>query len=148
MLRDWVRLSRAPGIGPRKIRTLLERFGTPEEIFCADEAALSLAGLSPKEIASLQDADPSEADAILERCYEKHISLMTLQAFKMTSSLSGTKSLLTHMLVKFMAPIPVWLNEQTPLPTALSYLLRKSCANVSFSSVILYLRVLLLQQSF
>ena len=79
MLRDWVRLSRAAGIGPKKIRTLLERFGTPEEIYRADEAALSLAGLSPKEIASLQDGDPSEADAILERCYEKHISLMTLQ---------------------------------------------------------------------
>ena len=53
---------------------------------------------------------------------------MTLQALMMISSSAMTKSLFTHMLVKFMAPIPVWLKEQTPLPMALSYLLR----NISF----------------
>ncbi len=79
MLRYWVWLSRAAGIGAAKMRRLLERFGTPREIYYADEAALQLAGLSGKETASLLDKDLSGADAILERCYQRHIETLTLQ---------------------------------------------------------------------
>lgn len=78
MLRYWVWLSQAAGIGPLKIMRLLERFASPEEIYDADADTLSLAGLTQRETESLSDKDLSAADAILQACYEKHIRLLTL----------------------------------------------------------------------
>lgn len=61
-LRDWLRLHLTPGIGPRIMELLLERFGTPREVLNASGAALlDVDGVGPKLSAEITKSRTSPA---------------------------------------------------------------------------------------
>ncbi len=41
----WIWLTQRRGLGPTRQRALLERFGRPDALYAADDAALARAGL-------------------------------------------------------------------------------------------------------
>lgn len=79
-LRHWIWLStRGPSPGMYAAR-LLDHFGTPERAYyAASEEYDALTDLPPKLRQTLADKDLSEADAILARCEQKNISVLTCQ---------------------------------------------------------------------
>ncbi len=61
-LQDWLRLHLTPGIGPRIMELLLERFGTPREVLNASGAALlDVEGVGPKLSAEITKSRTSPA---------------------------------------------------------------------------------------
>ncbi len=55
-LESWLRLARAPGIGPRTLSQMLARFGSPEAILGASAAELrTIPGMGPGRVRTLQD---------------------------------------------------------------------------------------------
>ncbi len=59
-LHDWLRLHLTPGIGPRIMELLLERFGTPREVLSASGSALmEVDGVGPKLSAEITKSKTS-----------------------------------------------------------------------------------------
>ena len=80
MLQYWIWLSTRKYLGCERQLALLERFGSPQEVFLADETALTSAfDLRKRELESLTDKDLTASNAILSRCDEKRISILTWQ---------------------------------------------------------------------
>lgn len=78
-LKYWVWLSARKGVSGQTALALLERFGSPEQIFYADPAALEdFPGLSETGRQSLSDRGLREAEEILARCAGLDIRLVTL----------------------------------------------------------------------
>jgi DNA processing protein len=77
-LRDEVRLACVPGIGARSRRALLDRFGSADAVFAASTADLAaLAGVGPRLARAIRDAAGSaEADAVLELCRDRGVTLL------------------------------------------------------------------------
>ena len=76
----WVAL--AESLGPRSplLRPLLDRFGTPEEIFAADEAALreAVPDIGQGTVAALlKKTCASDADRIVSWCYRSGVRILT-----------------------------------------------------------------------
>ncbi|WP_312280639.1 DNA-processing protein DprA [Oscillibacter sp.] len=79
MLKYWVWLSRLEGVGSQTKLSLLERFPTPEDIYCADRDELLLTeGISRREAEVLGKKDLAEADRILANCERLGLHLLTL----------------------------------------------------------------------
>ncbi len=67
-LADWIALNMIRGIGPRTANQLLERFGSPAQIFSASRLALEKSGLKPETIQELHDSSIlDKANAEIER---------------------------------------------------------------------------------
>lgn len=64
-LRFPLALLRAPGVGPRSFQALVERFGSPGEVFAAPPAALAETGLPKETVAWLQNPSWAGVDADL-----------------------------------------------------------------------------------
>ena len=80
MLKYWLWLTNLRGLRNQTRLALLRHFGTPEDIFYADEGALLLTeGITRDQAALLADHDLSAADRILADCQRLGISLLTLQ---------------------------------------------------------------------
>ncbi|MCC8120429.1 MAG: DNA-processing protein DprA [Oscillospiraceae bacterium] len=63
-----------------QVSRLLERFGTPEQVYCADAAAYErIQTLSPQVRAGLEDKSLKQSMEILERCARLDIGLLTAQ---------------------------------------------------------------------
>ena len=78
-LKHWLWFSSRRGLGNSARLSLLERFGTPEQVYFADKKTLETAeNLSEPGLASLMDKDVSEAREILERCKDRGIRIMTM----------------------------------------------------------------------
>jgi DNA processing protein len=79
-LRPWFALKSVPGVGNLLFRRLVERFGTPESVFAADEAELrSVQGVTPRLITTLRRHRVSEAvDRELETVQRKGYTIVTL----------------------------------------------------------------------
>ena len=78
MLSYWLWLMSFEGIGARTAAALLERFGTPEEIYRAPASALS--EVVDDHVAQLlQNKDLREADRILQDCYLHDVHILTIQ---------------------------------------------------------------------
>ena len=78
MLRYWLWLTTRPGLGHRGAFLVASHFASPELAYYANEAEYAqIAGL--KNIVPLLDKDLTEAERILRCCYEKGISLLTIQ---------------------------------------------------------------------
>jgi DNA processing protein len=77
-IREHVRLSCLPGVGPRLRQLLLEKFGSPAGIFAASPAELtSIPGIGPslsRTIAALA-ADPA-ADEVLAVCRRRDVAIL------------------------------------------------------------------------
>lgn len=78
LLRDHVRLSCVPGIGPRFRRLLLERFGSPAGVFAARPAELRAVAKIGKKLADLIPtlADDPTADEVIELCRRRAVEIV------------------------------------------------------------------------
>ncbi|MFW6334406.1 MAG: DNA-processing protein DprA [Desulfosalsimonas sp.] len=76
----WVALRRLPGIGPLMFKRLLDRFGSPENVFAAGRNELcEVEGLSEKSIRALMNADFSgSAKKESEYCHKSGCRIITL----------------------------------------------------------------------
>jgi DNA processing protein len=64
-LRAWLTLVQTPGIGPRLLGRLLERFGDVEAVLAADRSGLAGLGLAVSTIEALQNPDEAELDRLM-----------------------------------------------------------------------------------
>lgn len=65
-LKYWVWLTALPGLSNRSRLLLLERYGSPEDVYYADPEELAqVEGLTPGQAALLADKSLSRADRIL-----------------------------------------------------------------------------------
>ncbi len=79
-LKYWVWLSECRGLANREKLLLLERFGTPENIYYADAEEYRLTeGLSAKSAEALADKATDRIDRILGACERLGLRLLTLQ---------------------------------------------------------------------
>ena len=79
-LKYWLWLSSLRQLGSAKVFSLIDHFGTPENVFFADEGDLrENAGLSKRQLEEvlLRNLDPAER--ILEQCDRLSLRVMTLQ---------------------------------------------------------------------
>ena len=79
-LKYWVWLSERKGLTNRSKLLLLDYFGTPENIYYADEDEYRLvSGLEPRQLALLADKSTDNADRILGACSRLELRLLTMQ---------------------------------------------------------------------
>lgn len=76
-LKYWLWLTGRSGMSASRVSSLLETFGTPEQIYYADAGEYEQLPRSLRD--SLQDKSMREAEAILEQCEKLNISLLTIQ---------------------------------------------------------------------
>lgn len=80
MLVHWIWLSTREGVGDRGRTLLLSRFSDAEEIYFAQgQEYAAVEGLSPEAVASLQDKNLKQAQAILDDCHRENIRILTWQ---------------------------------------------------------------------
>ena len=78
MLKYWIWLATRRGLGARGIYLTARHFPSPDRIFHANpEEYKAIEGL--RTIEPLLDKDLGQAERILRRCYEKGVSVLTLQ---------------------------------------------------------------------
>ena len=79
-IRYWLWLSTLPGISLLGQLKALRHFGSPEEVYLSDGAALgAVPGLQKKEIQALLMKDLRRANDVLEDCRKLEISILTIQ---------------------------------------------------------------------
>ena len=79
-LKYWVWLTALPGLSNRSRLLLLERYGSPEDVYYADPEDLAqVEGLTPGQAALLADKSLSRADRILADCARGDMFLLTMQ---------------------------------------------------------------------
>ncbi|MFO7859868.1 MAG: DNA-processing protein DprA [Desulfosalsimonas sp.] len=69
----WIALRQAPGVGPLTCKRLVEHFGSPENVFCADESRLlQVEGMGAKSArAVLQGGNRQQAQQEIARCQKR-----------------------------------------------------------------------------
>ncbi|SHH63733.1 DNA processing protein [Sporobacter termitidis DSM 10068] len=78
-LKYWVWLSTRPGVGAGAANRLLEWFGTPEQVFFADEKSYAdIPSLRKNDLAALGDKNLLAAKKALEACEENGYRIVTL----------------------------------------------------------------------
>lgn len=76
----WIWLNECRGVAQRVKLMLLEHFGTPENIFYAEEEEyLLVPGMTPKLAEPLKDKSTEEADRILGDCERLGLRVLTMQ---------------------------------------------------------------------
>lgn len=75
-------LAMLPGIGPRTLADLIDRFGTAASVLSADsQSLLSVRNVGPKLVAAIGSAaDHVDVPAILEWCAEQNVTIVQLQS--------------------------------------------------------------------
>ncbi|HKX33553.1 MAG TPA: DNA-processing protein DprA [Blastocatellia bacterium] len=77
---DWIALNMIRGIGPRTANQLIQRFGTPAQVFAASRLDLEHAGMKPESIQELHDSEILEkANGEIERLERLGASVITLE---------------------------------------------------------------------
>jgi DNA processing protein len=79
-LTDWLALALAPGVGPRRIAQLIERFGSPAEARRASRAALRDAGIPTAAIAAIGTPDAERVQLALDWVEHDGAHLLTPDA--------------------------------------------------------------------
>lgn len=79
-LKYWLWLAELSGLRGQTRLSLLEHFGTPEDIFYADPEELALTdGITRQEAERLADKDLAGADRILADCQRLNVRILTMQ---------------------------------------------------------------------
>jgi DNA processing protein len=79
-LADWIALNMIRGIGPRTANQLLDRFGSPAQVFAASRNALEAWGVKPETVRELHDSEILDnAGAEIERLEKLGASVITLR---------------------------------------------------------------------
>ena len=80
VLKYWVWLSELRGLGNQARLALLRHFGTPEDIFFADEGEILLTeGITRAQADALKNHDLKDADRILADCQRLGLRILTVQ---------------------------------------------------------------------
>ena len=89
-LKYWVWLSEVKGLTNRSKLLLLDYFGTPENVYYADEDEYRLVeGIEPRQIALLAEKSLENADCILGACSRLGLRLLTMQDADYPARLRG-----------------------------------------------------------
>lgn len=76
----WLWLTTRKGVGHQNVLRVLEYFGTPERVYFAQREDLELVpGLPPQAIRGFLEKRMEESDAILGRCDQLGVQIMTIQ---------------------------------------------------------------------
>ena len=79
-LKYWLWLTQLDGLRPQTRLGLLEHFGSPEDLYCADAGEILLTeGITREQAALLENKDLSHAESALESCEKLGIRILTLQ---------------------------------------------------------------------
>jgi DNA processing protein len=79
-LADWIALNMIRGIGPRTANQLIDRFGSPAQVFAASRLSLGKEGLKSETIQELHDSEILEkANAEIERLERLSAVVITLE---------------------------------------------------------------------
>ena len=79
-LKYWLWLTELPGLTNQTRLALLRHFGTPENLFYADEGEILLTeGITREQAALLRDHDLERANRILGDCQRLGLQLLTIQ---------------------------------------------------------------------
>jgi len=79
-LADWIALNMIRGIGPRTANQLIDRFGSPAQVFAASRLSLEKEGLKLETIQELHDSEILEkANAEIERLERLGAVVITLE---------------------------------------------------------------------
>jgi DNA processing protein len=76
-LRAWLTLVQSPGIGPRLLGRLLERFGDVESVLAADLGGFAGMGLGAAAIEGLRHPDEAELDRLMAWSGQAGVSILT-----------------------------------------------------------------------
>ncbi len=74
---DWLRLARAPGVGPQTIERLIARFGDPASVLRAGRSALRAVGLAPAAVDALYDPDGEAIAQVLRWGEQEGATILT-----------------------------------------------------------------------
>ena len=89
-LKYWVWLNECRGLTNRSRALLLDHFGSPEDVYYADEAEYALVeGLSKKQLELLADKSTDGADKILGDCQRLGLRILTMQDADYPARLRG-----------------------------------------------------------
>ena len=89
-LKYWVWLNECRGLTNRSRALLLDHFGSPEDVYYADEAEYALVeGLSKKQLELLADKSADGADKILGDCQRLGRRILTMQDADYPARLRG-----------------------------------------------------------
>ena len=77
-LKYWIWLSTLRGVGAATAVKLLDKMGTPENIFFADENAYLANGFSAKDAELLSDKSLGKAMSVMDKCKELGVRMLTL----------------------------------------------------------------------
>ena len=89
-LKYWVWLNECRGLTNRSRALLLAHFGSPEDVYYADEAEYALVeGLSKKQFELLADKSTDGADKILGDCQRRGLRILTMQDADYPARLRG-----------------------------------------------------------
>lgn len=112
MLVHWIWLSQLPDVTLRQKIALLKYYHDPEELYGAQEDALSrLEGMTERMLSALADKDLSRAQGILKTCSEKSISIMTIGDGAYPSRLKNTED--PPLVLYYRGCLPDW--ESVPV---------------------------------
>ncbi len=107
MLIHWIWFSQLAKLGSHQKLLLLERFRDPEDIYYTQPEALAqLEGMTREAADALEDRDLSKAQAILQRCMEKNISILTFGDAAYPSRLKNIED--PPMVLYYMGTLPDW----------------------------------------
>jgi len=100
----WIWFAELSGISLRTKRQLLETFLDPEELFRAEEKALTV---FPKEVAeALQNKDLAESTEIYRQCLQKGIGILSFADAAYPESLRNIED--PPMVLYFKGSLPDW----------------------------------------
>ena len=78
-LKYWVWLTTRQGLTPLQTFRLLDRFGTPEAVYFADQEEYRLSGLTEWQQRALLDKSMDGAESILAECDRLGVRILTIQ---------------------------------------------------------------------
>ena len=79
-LADWIALNMIRGIGPRTANQLIDRFGSPAQVFAASRLSLEKEAIKPETIQELHNSEILEkANAEIERLEHLGATVITLE---------------------------------------------------------------------
>lgn len=79
-LKYWVWLTELPGLRRQTRLALLDRLGSPEDVYYADPEEIALTeGITKEQAAGLEDKSLRRAEAVLEECQRKGFRILTMQ---------------------------------------------------------------------
>lgn len=77
-LKYWIWLSTLKGVGAATAAKLIDKMGSPEQIFFADRESYILNGIGEKEADALCDKSLGRAACVMESCKEAGIRMLTM----------------------------------------------------------------------